>query len=298
MSSLRAKLSQAIFKRMWSSKNPITKESVLLSRKNTHKFGQFVRTPQPVHQVTKEIEGISVDIIEPKKEKSSKIVIYLHGGGFVYDMTAGQYELVNRLAVQAMVTIFVVHYSLAPEYSFPTQLNEIEKIYLWLMKEGHKPKEIFFAGDSAGGNMAIAIILLLRDKKIPLPQGVISMSPVLDGTYSYSSFIKNEASDFILSSQKLHFFRDSYLGGESPTNPLASPAFADLKGLPKIQLFVGDKEMLFDDAVIFSKKLKKAKVKYELHIGESLFHGYPLAAWLFPEAKESIKLMAKFINQE
>jgi epsilon-lactone hydrolase len=298
MPSRRAKLVHSLFTFLFSSNKPLTKESLLLGRKETAKFGQFVRTFQPVKKTSTAIDGVKVDIIEPKNKKGNKTAVYLHGGGFVYGMTAGQYELANRLAVQANARVLVVHYSLAPEKTFPTQINEVKKVYEWLLKQGDNPKDIFFVGDSAGGNMSVATTLLLKDKKIPLPGGIISMSAVLDGTYSYPSFTKNENSDFMLSNQKLHFFRDAYLGNESVTNPLASPTFANLKGLPKIQLFVGDKEMLLDDTVIFSEKLKKAGVPYELHIGESLFHGYPLAAWLFPEAKESIQQMAKFINND
>lgn len=297
MPSLQSKIIHSVFKFLWSSNKPITKDSLIAGRKKTTTFGKFVRTRIPVHQITKNINGITVDIIESQKGNSNKVVVYLHGGGFVYGMSSGQYELVNRLAVQAKVKVLVVHYSLAPEKTFPTQINEVKKVYEWLLKQGYKPKNIFLAGDSAGGNMVITTTLLLRDKKVPLPGGMIAMSPVLDGTFSYPSFVKNEHSDFMLNSQKLYFFRDAYLGNNSLTNPHVSPTFANLKGLPKIQLFVGDEEMLFDDAVIFSNKLKKAGVPYELHIGESLFHSYPLASWLFPEASESIQQMARFINE-
>lgn len=300
MPSLRAKVFHKITKLMWSSKRkkPLTKERLLAGRPNTHKFGRLFRTWQPVKTTTTKVDGITVDIVMPRNEKWNKIILYLHGGGFVYGLSSAHYEMANRLAVQANAKVFVVHYSLAPEHKFPIQINEVKKVYVWLLKQGYKSKEIFFVGDSAGGHLAISSTLLIRDKKLPLPGGIIAMSSGLDLTFSYMSFIKNEASDFAISPQIIHFFRDAYLGDEPPTNPLASPTFANLKGLPKIQLFVGDGELLFDDVVIFSKKLKKAGVPYELHIGKSLIHAYPLAGWLFPEAKEAINHMARFINED
>src|SRR5690348_16251665 len=188
MPSIRAKVIHKIFKFLFSSDEPLTMERLLKGRKKTHKFGHFVRTFQPVKQSTKKINGITDDIIEPKKKTSDKIIVYLHGGGFVYGMSAGQYELVNRLALQTQAKVLVLHYSLAPESRFPTQIKEVTKVYSWLLKHGYKSKKIFFAGDSAGGNLSITSSLFFRDNKIPLPAGIIAMSPVLDGTFSYSSF--------------------------------------------------------------------------------------------------------------
>lgn len=294
MPSLQARLAYFLAKHIWSKKT-IRREDLPLSRKHSQHSGKLFLSSQPVKRSSQVINGITIDTIEPEN-KSNKIILYIHGGGFVLGVTHFHYELMNRLAIAAKVKVFAIHYSLAPEHPFPTQINEVEKIYLWLLKQGYKPQNIFFAGESAGGNIALATALSLRDEKKSLPAGIIAISASTDGTFSYKSFVSNKDTDIILTSQKMHFFLDAYRGKESKTNPLISPIFANLKGLPKLQLFVSDNELLFDDNINFCEKLKHVGVPYELHIGQGLAHGYPLAAKFVPEARESIRQMAKFIN--
>lgn len=296
MPSLRAKIVFFLLKHLWAKHLPT--HEVLRKKKSKYaNLANLLISSQPVKTTAKEIEGVKVDVVEPAQKKTHKIVIYIHGGGFVYESTAGHYELVNRLAVITGATIFTIHYKLAPEYQFPTQIHEVEKVYLWLLAQGYKAKEIIFVGDSAGGNIALGTTIFLRDKKKSLPAGIIAISAPTDATFSYPSFMKNKTRDFILTPEKMQFFTGAYRGKESATNPLISPTFANLKGLPKMQLFVSDNELPFDDIVAFSKKLQKYGVECELHVGKNLMHGYPLVARFVPEAQESIKQMAKFINE-
>lgn len=294
MPSIQATILLQFFKLAFPQKI-ITKESIKKkTKKNT--FYKIFLSPSLTKKKQTFIEGVNVEIITPQ-EKTDTIIIYIHGGGYVYKSTYGHYDLMNRLSTQTLATIYAVNYKLAPEYQFPTQINEVKKVYLDLLKNGHNPKNIFFVGDSAGGNLAIETAVALRNEKEKLPAGIIAISPPTDFTLTYPSFQTNEKSDILLSQQKMYFFRDCYLGKTSEKNPLASPIFADLKRLPKIQLFVSDNELLIDDVKNFAKKLAKEKVPHELHIGKGLAHGYPLAARFVPEAKESIKLMTKFIKE-
>lgn len=213
MASIQAFVLYNLLKIGWWQKKQLNKKDLSGTRTQYSKLGKILLTKQPISVKQMTIKGINVDVIYPEK-KIGKFVIYIHGGGYTFESTPGHYELMNRLAVEANVKIFAINYKLAPEYLFPTQLQEVSKVYQWLIEQGYKPNEIFFAGDSAGANIALGTTLLLRDQNMPLPHGLILVSPPTDATFSYKSFVTNEPSDVILTRQKMTFFLDCYRGKE------------------------------------------------------------------------------------
>jgi monoterpene epsilon-lactone hydrolase len=299
MSSLQAKIIYTILRRSWLNKGELNKTNLLKIRKrftkDKHIRFLFAVSGVSINQTI--IEGVEVEEFTTD-EMTNKVILYAPGGGFVFGRVYPHIGVMSRLSKQAKVKIISVNYKLAPENIFPTQIHEIEKVYLYLLQNGYSPQDIYFAGDSAGTNLIISTALLLKKNKTPLPQGIILISPTTDGTFSYPSFEKKQSTETMLSQQKLRFFYDSYKGQENVKNPLISPVFGDLRGLPETQIFVSENELLFGDATNFFKKLQETKVTAELHVGRGLWHAYPFFAKYVPEAQQSINEMVKFISKE
>ena len=297
MASLQAKFFYSILRSSWLNKTEVNKQNLSQIRKRFTKDNhiKFLFSVADVKVTQTKIAGIEVEEFATD-EVTNKVILYAHGGGFVFGRVYPHVGIMSQLCKQAKVKIISVNYKLAPEYTFPTQIHEIEKVYSYLLQNGYKPQDVFFAGDSAGTNLIIATALLLKKNKKALPKGIILISPTTDGTFSYQSFTTNQKTETMLSQQKMRFFYNSYKGEENVKNILISPIFADLKGLPKTQIFVSDNELLLGDAINFYKKLQKVSVTTELHVGKGLWHAYPFFAKYVPEAKQSLKEMAKFIN--
>lgn len=297
MASLQAKQIYAILLRSWLHKVEVDRNNLSQLRKRFTKDNhvKFLFSVPNVSITQTEIEEVKVEEFTTN-EMTNKVILYAHGGGFIFERVYPHVGVMSRLAKQAKVKIISVNYKLAPENTFPIQIHEIEKVYSHLLQNGYKPHDIFFAGDSAGTNLIVSTALLLRKNNKPLPNGIILISPTTDGTFAYSSFTTNQKSETMLSQQKMRFFYEAYRGKENIKNSLISPIFAELKGLPKTQIFVSDNELLFGDAVNFHKKLQDAGVTAELHIGKGLWHAYPFFAKYVPEAQESISHMVRFIN--
>lgn len=297
MTSIHAKLIYSILLRSWLHKVEVHTGNVTQLRKRLSKdsYIKFLFSVSDVSVCNTQIEGVNVEEFKTD-EITSKVILYAHGGGFIFERMYPHVGMMSRLAKQAKVKIFSVNYKLAPENTFPTQIHEIERVYSHLLQKGYKPNDIFFAGDSAGTNLIVSTALLLKKNKKPLPKGIILISPTTDGTFAYSSFKTNQKSETMLSQQKMQFFYDAYKGKENIKNPLISPIFADLKGLPKTQIFVSDNELLYGDALNFYKELQEARVSAELHIGKDLWHAYPFFAKYVPEAQKDINSMVRFLN--
>ena len=298
MVSLQAKVVYTFMNLIGLRKRILNKDNLQQERNNFLKEGvEKLLITRTNTKITKsEIDGVSVEIITPKTEMTKKIVLYLHGGGFVFDQVPTHKAFMSKIAEKAQVKVIAVRYKLAPEFTFPSQIEEITKVFQWLLKQGHKSTDIYIIGDSAGANLAITTTLFLRDKHIDLPAGLILISPPTDATLSGKSYTTNKNLDVMLSYENMQFFVDAYRGNQSPKNPLISPIFANLKGLPIIQVFVSNNEILLDDTSELIKKLKQEKVSHEVHIGKELWHAYPLFDRLVPEAKNALNEIISFIH--
>jgi acetyl esterase/lipase len=192
----------------------------------------------------------------------------------------------------------MLDYRLAPEYVFPAALEDAFAGYQWLIKnEKIKPKNIIIAGDSAGGGLTIATLLKLRDSGSPLPAAAIGISPWMDLAVTGESIKKNANKDVMLDFYNLYFMAFLYLGDVDPKNPLVSPLYADLKGLPPTLIQVGDAEVLLDDSIRFADRAKKAGVDITLDIWKDMPHVFQAGASLAPEGQQAIDKMGIFVQK-
>ncbi len=232
-------------------------------------------------------------------------LLYLHGGGFVSGSGGFYLALAAHISAAAKCAVLLPDYRLAPEHPFPAGLNDCVAAHQWMLSNGPSgasaAKVTFVAGDSAGGNLTLATLLALRDRKLPLPAGGIPLSPTTDWTLTSKSL--KTAKDPIISARTMPVFRDYYLGKENPRsrlawpvhNPLASPVFGDYHGIPPLLIQVGEHEMLLDDAIRVAAKARSDGIPVKLEIWPGMFHVFQSHEPLLPEARESIKHIAKFM---
>jgi epsilon-lactone hydrolase len=230
-------------------------------------------------------------------------LLYLHGGGFVSGSGGRYLPLAAHLSSAAKCAVLLPDYRLAPEHPFPAGLEDCVRAHQWIVANGPSgagpARATFVAGDSAGGNLTLATLLALRDRKLPQPLGGIPISPCTDFTLASESLKTVE--DPVISAKTMPKFRDLYLvTGDSvngdPRNPLASPVFGDYRGLPPMLIQVGEHEMLLDDAVRVAAKAKADGATVKLEVWKGMFHVFQSREPLLPEAKEAINHAAEFIR--
>jgi acetyl esterase/lipase len=189
-----------------------------------------------------------------------------------------------------------VDYRLAPEHPFPAALEDIQTAYRWLLQNGIPPRKIVVAGDSAGGNLALVLLLALREAGDPLPAAAVCLSPVTDLTGAVESRRTKAAVDPILRSGTSDMV-SSYVGKHDPRQPLLSPLYADLHGLPPILLHVGEDEILLDDSTRLAEHARAAGVNATVVVWSHMWHVFQAFAPLLPEARQSIEQMGQFVSE-
>jgi acetyl esterase/lipase len=224
------------------------------------------------------------------------VLLYFHGGGFISCSPQGHRPITATLARLIGCRVFSVDYRLAPEHPFPAAVEDTVAAFQWLLKTGVKPKNIVLAGDSAGGNLVVSTLVSLREKGIALPACVACIAPVVDltGDFNYT----NQQSCAMFFPEDGRTFARIYLNGASPLSPLASPLFADLKGMPPMLIQVADKEFLFDDAVRLNEKAIASGVDSRLHVYPGLPHVWQMFVGLVPEARQALQEIADFVKQK
>lgn len=210
----------------------------------------------------------------PKEERRSGAVLYLHGGGY----TCGDLEyakgFASTLAAECGVRVFCAAYRLAPETRFPGAVDDAEESYRYLLSKGYTPKQICLCGESAGGGLIYALCLRLKERGLPLPCGIIAISPWVDLTASGESYVTNKDDDPSLTEELLRFYAKCY--ADDVRAPEVSPLFAELDGLPPSLIFVGGDEILLDDSKRMHEKLLQSGCKSQLVIAPERWHAYVL----------------------
>jgi acetyl esterase/lipase len=226
-----------------------------------------------------------------------RCVYYLHGGGYVSGSCATHRAVVGRIARAAGVPAFSLDYRLAPEHPFPAAVVDAWLGYWWLVGQGIAPQNIVVAGDSAGGGLALALLIALRDARLPAPAGAALLSPWVDLTLTAPSLAMNEPTDF-LNPAVLAASATMYLAGRAADEPLASPLYADLRGMPPLLVQVGTAEMLLDDGVRLAQRGRAAGVDVTLERWEDMVHVWHFMFLIEPRARQAIRSIAQFVQKQ
>jgi len=240
--------------------------------------------------------GVEAEWIVAPGASRERVILYVHGGGYVSGTIASHRDWVSRLSRESGAAGLSLNYRLAPENPFPAAIEDATAAYRWLLEQGIQPGAIVIAGDSAGGGLTAATLLALRDAGDPMPGGAVMVSPWTDMEGTGESMKTRAAEDPIIPVSALKDFAGHYLNGENPRNPLASPIHADLKGLPPILILVGTAEVLLDDSTRFADRAKAAGVDITLDIWEEMIHIWPIYAPFFPEGHEANQKIGAFIR--
>ncbi|WP_018260083.1 alpha/beta hydrolase fold domain-containing protein [Methylobacterium sp. WSM2598] len=218
-------------------------------------------------------------------------LLYLHGGGFVACSARTHRPLIGGLARQGF-RIFTPNYRLAPEDPFPAALDDAAAAWADFAAEG----PAVLAGESAGGNLALALLLRLRDAGGRLPAAAAAFSPATDLLGGSPSLTENAGREAMLSVESFPLLQRAYLGGHDPADPLVSPLHGDLRGLPPILLHVGEREILRDDSVRFAARAREAGVTVALTVWPVVPHAWQFASSFLPEARRSLAEAGAFLE--
>lgn len=258
--------------------------------------------------MVKPTDGVSFQIAEnapvyaewvkPQGCNEKDIILYFHGGGFVMGNALSHRGIVGSFVKRLGIQALVFDYRLAPEYPAPAAAYDGAAVYHYVLKMGYQPKHIVFAGDSAGGGIALSTLLKLKDDGAPLPAACVVFSPCTDATLSGDSHKTRLRADPCTPKGANETYLGYYVGDGDAKHPYASPLFGELKGLPPLMIQVGDAETLLDDSVRFAKKAEEAKVEVRLHVWDGLFHCFPLLAPMFREATQAMDEVYEFIHNK
>lgn len=224
-----------------------------------------------------------------------RVILYLHGGGYVSGSPATHRPVTARLAREAEARVFALDYRLAPEHPFPAAVVDAWSAYWWLLGQGIAPEQIVVAGDSAGGGLSLALLLALRDAGLPMPAGAVGLSPWFDLALTATSLRTNNGLDF-LNPAVLQASATMYLGNHDVHEPLASPLYADLHGLPPLLIQCGSAEMLLDDSRRLVERARAAGVDARLEIWDGMVHVWHFAWRIEPKARAALQGVGRFVR--
>lgn len=234
-----------------------------------------VAVPEGVTFEAGTVSGVSGWWCRPQAARPGAVVLHIHGGWFNWGSAKAFRNLVGHIAVHAGAVAFAPDYRLAPEHPFPAALEDVRASYSGLVALGYK--KIAVTGDSAGGNLALGLLVSLKmsQSNSVVPVAGVALSPVTDLSLSGASWMTRSAADPYFTHQQAVELVRSYLDGADAGDPSASPLRADLAGLPSIRVHVGDDEVLLDDSVRFVDRALAAGVDAQLDVWEGMVHGFP-----------------------
>jgi len=243
------------------------------------------------------LAGIDVDWLRPKNAREDRVLLYLHGGAYILGSRRTHRQLVGHMARAAGVTAVIPEYRLAPEHPFPAAIDDAVAVYRALLESGIRPQDIIVSGDSAGGGLSVSMLLALRHAGDPLPAAAVLMSPFLDVTGSGESVTTRADQDPWFDVKDLEVVARYYCADEEMwSDPLISPVYANIAGLPPMLIQVGNDEILLSDSTLFADKLKAAGVDVELEVWPDMWHVFQMFIGKMPESRAAIQKIATFIK--
>jgi len=278
--------------------NPLITEdiSITLMREAVDDFGDKPASLPSVNCEKLVIGGVDIFHFHSDRAPPEKVILYLHGGGYVIGSSRSHRSFLERLCLSFGGSVFSVDYRLAPEFPFPAALNDVLVVYKYLLRAQFRPNQIVLAGDSAGGGLALATLVNCREDKLPQPSCSILISPWTDLALTGESIEACATLDPIVKKETLIKFRSMYLAGALPTTPLASPLYANLKRLCPILIQVGGAEILLDDSLRLKSKLESVFVNVDLQVWDEMIHVWHLFAPILRNGMEAIEILTDYAN--
>lgn len=292
------------------NKENLLKTLLVENRRNVSEIDKVVKYPEYMDVKRIWIDDIPAQLLSYKRgltelhkknfilpESEDWIVLQLHGGGYInafkkqYHNMAGFYAEAGR-----GLQVLSIDYRVAPENPYPAALEDAVKAYKWILNAAYEPKHIVVAGDSAGGGLSMSLVAYLRDHGMPLPAGIVAMSPWTDVTASGASYDEHFDDDPVFGGTRDSLIYDNpYVGDNDPLNPYISPLFGSFEGFPPMLVQVGEREMLFSDSERVVKKAKEQGVEVKLTVYNEMFHVFQIAGHMMEESKAAWNEISHFL---
>lgn len=252
--------------------------------------------PADVRVTPGQLGGIPVVFIDIAGVEPRGTVFHIHGGGFALGSAAGSVGLASSLARKTGMRAVSVDYRLAPEHPYPAALRDVTAAYRALAEQAGSLDDVVVSGESAGGNLAIELLVAGKAERLPMPAAVLLLSPMTDLTASGSSYAGKADADPAITAQAIRIRAADYLAGADPADPLVSPIFADLSGLPPLLIQAGSHEVLLDDATRLAAKAAADDVAVTLDITPGVPHVFQAFAGLLDEGDAALSRIARFVS--
>lgn len=265
-------------------------------RANLDEGGARFKVPADVQLQPISADGVKAEFLTAPNAAADRVVLYLHGGGYVIGSIKSHRYLMQNVSRASGARTLGIEYRLAPEHPFPAAIEDATKAYQWLLAQGFAASRIAIAGDSAGGGLTLATLVNLRDKGVALPAAGVLISPWTDLTGTAESVTSRAASDPMVKPEGLYRLGGQYLNGVDARNPLASPVFADMTGLPPLLIHVGGREILYDDAVTVAARARAAGVEVQLVDEPELFHVWHAFAPMLDEGQQAVDQIGTWLK--
>jgi epsilon-lactone hydrolase len=236
--------------------------------------------------------GVFGDFLRPAGDTRPARVLYLHGGAYEVGSPATHRNVIATLALRSGLPVFAADYRLAPEHPAPAALDDAVEAYEAIVAES---EEVALAGDSAGGGLAMALAVTVRDRGLPAPTRIALISPWMDLTLSGASLIENRTKDALLMRASLDRAAEGYAANLGVEDPVCSPIRSDLSGLPPLLIQAGANEMLLSDARALAARAGEAGVEAELRVFDDLWHDFQVHAGMLAEADEALAEMGAWL---
>ena len=259
---------------------------------------ELVAAPPPPGTTVEPVDagGVPAEWVIAAGVDSVRVLLYLHGGAYQIGSPTTLRRMIALISAAAQVRVLSAGYRLAPEHPFPAAVDDVLTAYRFLLNGGADPAAIAIAGDSAGGGLALATLVALRDAGDPLPAAAVAMSPWTDLALTGESLSTRADVDVMIKPDGMRESAATYLAGADPRHPYASPLYADLHGLPPILIHVGDAEVILDDSTRFAAKARAAGVDVTLEVWDQMPHVWHAFAGLLPESGQAIERIGGWLQ--
>jgi acetyl esterase/lipase len=244
---------------------------------------RFMRIPGWLRQQWVQADGVPARWISHPSVQDGPVLLYLHGGAFAFRLPNAHAIWAGRLSRELQARVLMPDYRLAPEHPFPAAIDDACKVYQWLLGQGVEAQRIIVGGESAGGNLTLALLLRLAHAGLPQPAGAFAISPVTDAALTGNTYRTLAAADKILDAAAMPYFRDQYVSPENLRDPFVSPLYGAYEGLPPILIQVGTREILLDDGCRAAQRIHESGGQVTCEVWEGMPHAFPL----FKQLRES-----------
>lgn len=262
-------------------------------------IASFIPLPRDTEIHPFKLGVIGAEWVDAKHDADNgqeRVLLYLHGGAYMVGSPITHRNITTRLARYGACRVLAINYRKSPQYPFPYALEDAVTAYRYLLEQGYAPERITIAGDSAGGNLTFLTTLALRDRGLPLPAGIVGISPWTDLSSSGDSMLSHRGRDPMLPARRIRHAAQLHANGLALDSPQLSPVFAELHGLPPILVHVGESEVLLSDSLRFVDRARNFGVNAQLKVWKNAPHVFQLFAGLVPQSKQSLREIGQFLR--